>query len=102
MVTEIEELRVLLEDDPYYEKGRPLDGEGRWFVVDHVDTNARRRWYVLQLGYFRNEKSGKIYEFPWDQGLTESQENEYYFDKIREVTRHEELVAGAKVTYKPV
>lgn len=95
-------LRADLGDDCWVSKGAKWEGGGEaWECIDETE-GPRRRWSSRCCFYIRNVASGRIYEYPWERGHTESQENEYYLDEIREVTRTEEQVTVTKVTYIPV
>lgn len=88
-MSELEDLIALLEEDNYclYEKGDISDG---FEVVDSWEGDERR-WVITECLVIKTP-SGKYYQFSWDRGKTEYQENDYDWSQYEEVTPVEKIV----------
>lgn len=82
-------LEALIKDDPtsFTYEGDVTEG---FEVVDRQEGDARRWSQWVRI--FIKAPSGKFYEWGYDQGLTEYQENEYEDNRVREVIPKDKTV----------
>ncbi len=61
-------------------------------LVGHYPSSELSRWSRDVFTVYQDEKSGQYYGISWDQGLTESQDNSFFYQPQKINRRKEEVI----------